>query len=348
MANAAPPTAQQVVNALAGGQELNAPPTALRGGDYWVGSNGHVYVKSAGVTGANGAAVDDVGSNNSALLTDLKAYGASQISDPNPGGGLPAATGGGGSGSSGGSSSSSSGGGTLSQSVIDAVMQSIANDIAQNNGNYATALATNKANQANGDARYATDLTNNTEGRAQSIQQAEQAGAQGLQGLRAVLASLGALNGTGSILAGRAVGNTTNNDIGSANQTFNTNKQAITNAQGEYDTGYNQNNANLRTALDTDNKSASATGYQDLLDQANSIGDTSLYSKYLPLAVGATTPTQAISPTVIPISQASTATYGSANPFTVKMSNPVNNTPIAPAAGVTPTNSALAITKNNS
>lgn len=254
----------------------------------------------------------------------------------------PAAT----AGSTSGPAGSTSGGGTLSQAVINAVMQSIANDVAQNNGNYATALKTNQANQANGDAQYGTDNVNNTEGRAQSIQQAEQAGAQGLQGLDAVLASLGGLNGTGSVLAGRAVANTTNNDIGTGNQTFQTNKQAIQNAQSAYDTSYNQDNANLKTALDTDNKGATATGYQDLLDQANSIGDTSLYSKYLPLAVGATTPTQAISPTVVPVSQATTASYGASSPFTVKAVNPT--VPVAPASGLTPTNSALAITKDNS
>lgn len=340
MATAAAPTPQQVVNALGGGQELNAAPTTLNGGDFWVGTDGNVYVKSAGVQGTNGAAADNLGKSNPALLTDLKSYGATSINDPV----APAATGGG----AGSGGSTTTGGGVLSQSVIDAVMQSIANDIAQNNGNYTTALGTNKANQANGDTQYGTDQTNNTEGRAQSVQQAEQAGAQGLSGLDAVLASLGALNGTGSILAGRAVANTANGDIGTANQTYQTNKNAITNAQSAYDTGYNQDNANLKTALDTDNKGAQATGYQDLLDQANSIGDTSLYSKYLPLAVGATTPTQAIAPTVVPVSQAATASYGANSPFTVKLANnQPSTTPVAPAAGLTPTNSSLAITKDS-
>lgn len=335
-------TPQAVVNALAGGQEMNAAPTILKGGDFWVGNDGNVYVKAGGVQGANGAPVDQVGKNNPALLTDLKTYGATQIADPNAP--PPAATGGGGGG---GGGSTTPAGGHLAQSVIDAVMQSIANDIAQNQGNYDTALATNQANQANGDKQYDTEATNNTEGRAKSIQQAEQAGAQGLQGLDAVLASLGALNGTGSILAGRAVASTTNNDIGSANQTFQTNDQAIKNARGAFDTGYNQDNANLKSALDTDNKSARATGYQDLLDQANSIGDTSLYQKYLPLAVGATTPTQAIAPTIVPVAQATTAAYGANSPFTVKATTPTPSAPVAPAAGVTPTNSSLAITKDN-
>lgn len=341
MATVAVPTAQAVVNALAGGQELNAPPTSLNGGNFWVGQDGNVYVKSAGVQGANGAPVDQIGKNNPALLTDLKSYGASQIADPNAP--PPAATGGG----IGGGGGSTSGGGHLSQAVIDAVMQSIANNIAQNQGNYDTALKTNQANQANGDKQYDTDAVNNTEGRAKSIQQAEVAGAQGLQGLNAVLASLGALNGTGSILAGRAVANTTNNDIGSANQTFQTNDQTIKNARGAYDTGYNQENANLKTALDTDNKGATATGYQQLLDQANSIGDTALYSKFLPLAVGATAPTQAITANVIPVTQATTAAYGANSPLTVKANNSSTN-PVAPAAGLTPANSALSITKDNS
>lgn len=337
-------TPQAVVNALAGGQELNAPPTALKGGDYWVGSDGNVYVKAAGVQGANGAPVDQVGKSNPALLTDLKTYGATQISDPNPGGGAPAATGGG--VVSGGGTTS--GAGHLSQSVIDAVMQSIANNIAQNQGNYDTALKTNQANQANGDKQYDTDVVNNTEGRAQSVQQAEQAGAQGLSGLDAILASLGALNGTGSILAGRAVAHTTNNDIGSANQTFQTNDQAIKNARAAYDTGYNQENANLKSALDTNNKTAQATGYQQLLDEASSTGDTALYNKFLPMAVGATAPTQAIAANVLPVSQATTASYGANSPFTVQLKSQNPTAPVAPAAGLTPTNSALAISKNNS
>lgn len=335
-------TPQAIVNALSGGQEVNAAPTALKGGDYWVGSNGQIYVKAAGVQGANGGAADDVGSNNPALLSDLKSYGASEISNPNPG--TPAVT-----GDTGASTSSSTpAGGTLSQSVIDAVMQSIANDISQNQGTYNTALSTNQQNQAQGDAQYGVDNTNNTEGRAQSIQQAETAGATGLSGLDAVLASLGALNGTGSLLAGRAVANTTNNDIGTANQTYQTNKTAIGNAQAGYDTDYNQDNANLLTALKNDNKGAQATGYQDLLDQADSIGDTSLYNKYLPLAVGATTPTQSIAPTVIPVSQATTASYGANSPLTVGMTGNNTSSPVAPAAGITPTNSSLAITKDNS
>lgn len=316
----------------------SAPAVSTPQGDYWVGADNNIYTKVAGQNG-----VKDIGPNGVAAIPN----GLSKIADPN----APAATGGspttpaatGGVTSSG---NSTSGGGTLSQAVIDAVNQSIANDIAQNNGNYSTALSTNQANQANGDTQYGTQLTDNTEGRAQSIQQAEQGGAQGLQGLDAVLASLGALNGTGSVLAGRAVANTTNSDIGGANQTYETNQQAITNAKGAYDTGYNQDDANLKTALDTDNKSAAATGYQDLLDQADSIGDTSLYSKYLPLAVGATTPTQAISPTVVPVSQATTATYGASSPLTVQAVNPT--TPTAPASGLVPTNSALSITKDNS
>jgi len=327
-----------------------ALPTAANEGNtgvYWIGSNGQIYTNVAGVSGGvhdQGAAdVSQSGPEGYAINTPTgPSYttGITEIADPNAPAQTPAVTG--------SSGSSTPAGGTLSQSVIDAVMQSIANDVSQNQGTYNTALSTNQQNQANGDAQYGVDNTNNTEGRAQSIQQAETAGATGLSGLDAVLASLGALNGTGSLLAGRAVANTTNNDIGSANQTFNTNKTAIGNAQAGYDTDYNQNNANLATALQNDNKGAQATGYQDLLDQADSIGDTSLYNKYLPLAVGATTPTQSIAPTVIPVSQATTASYGANSPLTVGMTGNNTSSPQAPAAGITPTNSSLAITKDNS
>lgn len=330
-----------------------ALPTAANQGNtgvYWIGSNGQIYTNQAGVSGGvkdQGAAdVSQSGPEGYAINTpNGPSYttGITEIADPNPPAAKTAAT-----PAVTGSTSSTPAGGTLSQSVINAVLASIANDISQNQGTYNTALSTNQQNQAQGDTQYGVDNTNNTEGRAQSIQQAETAGATGLSGLDAVLASLGALNGTGSLLAGRAVANTTNNDIGTANQTFQTNKTSIGNAQAGYDTNYNQDNANLLTALQNDNKGAQATGYQDLLDQADSIGDTSLYNKYLPLAVGATTPTQSIAPTVIPVSQATTASYGANSPLTVGMTGNNNSSPQAPAAGITPTNSSLAITKDNS
>lgn len=336
-------TPQAIVNQLASGGSvvpLAVTPTSLQG-DYWVGQDGNLYVKAAGVQGANGAPVDNLGKNSASLDTSLAGLGAKQISDPAV---PPAPTGGGGGG---GGGATSSAGGHLSQAVIDAVMQSIANNIAQAQNDYDAALKTNKANQANGDAQYDTATTNNSEGRAQSVQQAEQAGAQGLQGLDAVLASLGALNGTGSILAGRAVANTTNNDIGSANQTFQTNKQAIDQERGAYDTGYNQNNNNLLTALNNDKKNFQSTGYQQLLDSASAVGDTSLFNKFLPLAVGATAPNAPLEASVVPITTSPLSTYGATSPLTVKANNPTT-TPIAPAAGLTPANSALSITKDNS
>lgn len=334
---------QAIVNQLASGGSvvpLAVTPTSLQG-DYWVGQDGNLYVKAAGVQGANGAPVDNLGKNSSVLDTSLAGLGAKQISDPAV---PPAPTGG---GSTGGGGTTSSGGGHLPQSTIDAVMQSIANSIADAQGKYQNALNADNQYQANGDTQYEAAAANNREGRAQAFQQAEQAGAQGLQGLDAVLASLGALNGTGSILAGRAVANTTNNDVGSANQTFKTNDQTIQQEKGAYDTTYDQARTNLANALDTDTKQARATGYQQLLDQASSLGDTSLFQKYLPLAVANTAPTQQFSPTIAPIAQSSLATYGAGSPLTVKANNPTT-TPIAPAAGLTPANSALSITKDNS
>lgn len=63
-------------------QEVNANPNTLQG-NYWVGNDGNVYGKFAGVTGAGGASTVNLGSaNNSALLSDLNSYGASQIANP--------------------------------------------------------------------------------------------------------------------------------------------------------------------------------------------------------------------------------------------------------------------------
>lgn len=73
---------QQVINGLLGGQEVNANPNTLQG-NYWVGSDGNVYGKFAGVTGTGGSDTVNLGSsNNSALLSDLNSYGATQINNP--------------------------------------------------------------------------------------------------------------------------------------------------------------------------------------------------------------------------------------------------------------------------
>lgn len=325
---AAPITPQQIVNALSNSQEVNAAPGSLQG-NYWVGTDGNVYVKAAGVTGQNGADTANLGANNPALTTDLKAYGATEVANP---------------GSTNNNTTKTTGT-PVGQSTIDAIMQSIANQVTQNQGAYNTAASYN----ANEDAQDKIDNTNqvqgNTESRATAVQNAEQAAASGNQGLKAVLASLGALNGTGQVLAGRAVADSANNDIGGADQTFQNNATAIQNAQTAYTNSAAERDAALKTALSTDNQNANSTGIQDILNDASNSGDTATYNRFLPQLVAASTPVQALTGTTTTYNPAGVNSFAPTSGLTVT-TQPSTNSAAAKSA-TTPVNSALFVKKTS-
>jgi hypothetical protein len=325
-------TPQQIVNALSNNQEVNAAPGTLQG-NYWVGSDGNVYVKAAGVTGANGADTANLGANNSALTTDLKAYGATEIS--NPGSGAAAGT-----GASSGSSST-----PVSQATIDAINASIANEIQQNQNAYNTAASYNATQDQQDQIDNANQVQGNKESRATAVQNAEQAAASGNQGLKAVLASLGALNGTGQVLAGRAVADSANNDIGGADQTFQNNATAIQNAQTAYTNSAAERDAALKTALSTDNQNAQSTGTQDILNDAQNAGDIATYNRFLPQLVQATAPVQALTGSTTTYNPASVNSFAPTSGLTVT-TQPSTNSAAAKSA-TTPVNSALFVKKTS-
>lgn len=327
----ATPTAQDVVNALSNSQEVNAAPGTLQG-NYWVGSDGNVYVKAAGVSGANGASVANLGANNSALTTDLKAYGATEVA--NPGSGAAAGTGGSGSSST-----------PVSQATIDAINASIANEIQQNQNAYNTAASYNTTQDQQDQIDNTNQVTGNKESRATAVQNAEQAAASGNQGLKAVLASLGALNGTGQVLAGRAVADSANNDIGGADQTFQNNATAIQNAQTAYTNSAAERDAALKTALSTDNQNAQSTGTQDILNDAQNAGDIATYNRFLPQLVQSTAPVQALTGSTTTYNPASVNSFAPTSGLTVT-TQPSTNSAAAKSA-TTPVNSALFVKKTS-
>jgi hypothetical protein len=342
MAVAAP---QAVVNALAGGQELNASPTTLTNGDYWVGNNGQAYVKSAGVQGAGGSGVDDLGANNPALLADLGSYGAKQIT--NPGNGTPAVK-----GNSLGSSSSSStpaASSTVSPTLISSILASIANEISTNNSNAQNAKNANAGDDATEKNEVTTQTQGNTTSRAQAIQGAEQAAASGSKGLDAVLASLGALGGTGSVLAGRAVASTANGDIGGADSTYQTNATNITNADAAYQSAAKQRDVTLNNNLTADNQDATNAGDQNIINDAENIGDTATVNKFLPGLTASTAPSVQLAPSQLSYNAAPVSSYAPASGLTVS-STPTGGSQgaslTAAKQAVTPVNSALYVNKN--
>ena len=245
----------------------------------------------------------------------------------------PVQTGVGGSGSGSGSTST-----PLSQAIISAMQASIQDAINKNQAAYDAAKTQNAGADANAEGAFNNQVQSNTGSRATAIQNADQAAAQGNQGLRAVLASLGALNGTGQVLAGRAVANSANNDIGSADTTYTTNNEAIQQAHKDTLNQEAARNAALDTALNTNNNSARASGIQNILTAAHDQGDMATYNRFLPQLVQAdAVPNQAIQPTPIVYANAPTSTYAPNSSQTVT-AGPSQG---AAAASTTPVNSAL-------
>lgn len=241
--------------------------------------------------------------------------------------------------------------GTLSQAEINAALASIIGQQQTYQNSYNEAAATNAGTDAQNTLNENTDLQNNSSARTNAYQNAEQAAASGNQGLKAVLASLGALGGTGQVLAGRAVASSANGDIGTANGTYTTNNEAI---QSAITTALNQKNARdaaLLDSLNTDERAATLTGDQNVVDEAQNVGDTATANKYLGLLAGAT-------PAATPI-VASPVTYNGANVGAYAPTSSLNVTTAPTQAGAapsnpltqsytTPVNSALYVNKTGS
>lgn len=237
---------------------------------------------------------------------------------------------------------------TLSPALIQAALTSIANQKQTYQNKFKAVSATN----AQADKQQMLDATgqeqNNSNQRNIAYQNAEQAAAQGDQGLRAVLASLGALGGTGEVLAGRAVANSANSDIGAANNTYTTNDQAIQKALKDYLTQKSARDAALKDALNTDNRNAQMTGYQNIINEAENIGDTATAAKYLPDLTSATAPAAAIVPQAALYNPASVGAYSPTSSLHVTAAP--NQAPGTPSNALTqsyttPVNSALYTTK---
>lgn len=315
------------------------------GAVYWIGNDGNIYLKGApGVSGvANlGQAPSSLGIdnnvNNGYGITGNQInlpganYAATLIANPSASATTTSTA------STGGGSGSSST--PVSQATINAILQSIANQVASNQVNYDNAAAANAANDTNEQNQYRSQVTNNTEGRATAIQNAEQAAAQGGQGLRAVLASLGALGGTGQVLANRMVASAANNDVGGADQTYQTNATAINQANTDYLNQARSRDTTLKNNLATDNAAAHNTGIQDILNDASNQGDIATYNQFLPQLAPSAAATQSIAPTPLTFNPAAVNTYAPTSGVTVKAAP-------AQTSLTTPVNSALYVTKDN-
>lgn len=114
--------------------------------------------------------------------------------------------------------------------------------------------------------KYQGEVTQNEQNLSGNRQAAMLQAAQGGQGLRAVLAAMGALNGTGSILADRAIGQAANKDIGDAQNSFETNASTLQNAWADTEAQDKQRKDQARAALDASFNSADTNFFNNKID----------------------------------------------------------------------------------
>lgn len=239
---------------------------------------------------------------------------------------------------------------TLSPAIIAAALASLVNNQATEQNQYNAAGASNAASDTQQAANEQLQVQNNTGSRANAIQNADQAAASGNQGLKAVLASLGALGGTGQVLAGRAVADSANSDIGNADNTYTTNNQNIAAADAAYQTAKGARDQALQQALTTDQQNTANSTYQNIINQAENIGDTATVNKYLPDLTGSTAPITPINANPVLYNGANIAAYAPGSSQTVTSAATVPGSAANTAAAenaVTPVNSALYTSKTN-
>lgn len=114
--------------------------------------------------------------------------------------------------------------------------------------------------------KYNGQVTQNEQNLTGNRQAALLQAAQGGQGLRAVLAAMGALNGTGSILADRAIGQAANKDIGDAQNTFETNASSLQGAWADTEAQDKQRRAQADAALRASQNANDTSFYNNKID----------------------------------------------------------------------------------
>lgn len=313
---------------------------------YWVGTNGHYYLKAVG---GNSAKVTDLGLSGNINPDQLK--GAYQVDDPNAP--KPPSNPTGASAVTGPVAADKSN--DISQQ--NAGLNSVDGYITSGNAQVDAALATVMGRYATEDAdeKASTDTNNNQNNLnlTKNQQTAYVNAAQGRQGLNATLASLGALNGTGVELAGRAVEKGANEDLTGAQDTFDTNSNAIAGADQTYQTQDKERKDDATNAAATAKTGVLNKAYQqqlgyyqqlsndysDQLDSGNATKYTNLANALFPQIQATTVPDAVPTFSANPFTAPSLASYLAGN------STQVATTPANGAPGSIPGLVATAVKK---
>lgn len=257
---------------------------------FWVGADGNVYIK-----GANG--VQNAGAVKNVYDKGFDAANMSgvgtQIADPNvPKPQVQTVD------------SSAAGSGTAAPVFADK-----SNDIAQQNaglgavGTYVTSgqaavdaalgalKGTYDTETAAEKAKYGSNTDQNKVNLSKNQQTALVNAAQGRQGLNGTLAALGALNGSGVVLANRAVQKGANEDLAGASDNYATNADALDTADAAFKTQDEARRKQAENDATTAKTKVQNTGltsqlgyYQNLSNDYAAEGDSGNATKYSSLA----------------------------------------------------------------
>lgn len=281
-------------------------------GVFWKGADGNYYVNSAGLPGG----VHNLGSSgNFAPLSQSIIDGLQQINDPN----VKAPTDPNNTAGSGSSTVDKSYDIQQQNGFLDnedtktaAGLKSVDDAIARLNGQYDTETAANTK-------AYTTSTDQNKVNFTKNKEIALVNAAEGRQGLNGVLGSLGALNGSGIVLADRAVAKGANDDLNGADDNYSTNQQGLDAAVGAYNAAdklrrqqASDQGVLVKQGVENDAATERLGAYQNLVKDYADSGDSANAKKYSDLAT-ALFPTLAKTsvPTSLPTAQTAAFTLPS-------------------------------------
>ena len=135
---------------------------------------------------------------------------------------------------------------------------------------------------------YSTQSTTNRQNLQKGKQSSLMAGAQARKGLLATLSSLGAGNGTGAVLANKAVADSVKSDLGGATDTYATNASSLDSAIGKFRDEDALRREQLESDVETNRRAskgkilAKKQGFlQDMAEAFATAGNNANASKYL-------------------------------------------------------------------
>lgn len=278
---------------------MAAPSTA-----YWVGSDGNVYAKGSDFNGVQNIGTGTVRADGSVAVTHQGGTTTYLHPDqliPNPGnptlqGTPPVQT------ATSSSSSSDANAAIARQNDIDTQLANLSGAQTQGTKGMSAVdadLATLQGEYGS-EAKDAADESaaqgvTNTQNLQKNKEVALTNAAQGKQGLYGTLASLGALNGSGTVLADRAVQAGANEDLSSAADTYGQNQTSITAALDAFNKENDKRTTQAEQEAAAEKQSVQNTAlsnqqkaYQALAGDYAQEGDSANASKYTTLGNGLT------------------------------------------------------------